>query len=317
MRKSTRLGFKLIELVLVIGIIAVIAALTIPAVLKVRAAVARTQTNNNLRQCAIAVHNYHGVYNKFPNAAWHGVHERPDTPRSMWFHLLPFVEQKAVYDNNVHNAVVSAYLAPSDPSLNDPAGRICFAGNIRLFGYNTLTATLANSAVGREGQRCEPSGLSLRDHLTAAMSSGLTLARIPDGTSNTFMLATRYAACGSPLQSTYYSGSPIGTVLAAGGMKPSTGVPSGNVKGAFFGAGSHDHEPDVISHNAMFQLDPTLELCLPDDSVFGHSFSPVGLSTALADASIKNVEPNTPPAIFCLMLCPSDGCPIGNDWPDQ
>jgi prepilin-type N-terminal cleavage/methylation domain-containing protein len=72
MRKSARFGFNLIELLIVIGIVGLLMCLIMPAVLKVREAQARAQTNDNLRACAIAVHNYHGTYNRFPNAAWTG-----------------------------------------------------------------------------------------------------------------------------------------------------------------------------------------------------------------------------------------------------
>src|SRR6202046_444829 len=100
-----RIGFTLIELLVVIAIIAILMALLVPAVQKVREAAARTQTNNNPRQCAIAIHNYHGVYNKFPNAAWTGGVFTSQL-RTMWFHLLPYVEADNAYKNDVHNAVI-------------------------------------------------------------------------------------------------------------------------------------------------------------------------------------------------------------------
>jgi type II secretory pathway pseudopilin PulG len=315
MRKSTRLGFKLIELVLVIGLIAILAMIVLPGVLKIRSDQARLQTNNNLRQCALAIHKYHDVYHKLPDAAWTGgSYANPGEERSMWFHLLPFVEQESVYKNNVHNAVVPAYLAPSDPSTWNVEGKISFAGNIRLFGYASLGAAKANSAVNLANGN--PSGVSLRTDLAAAMQSKLPLARIPDGTSNVFMLATRYLDCGSPASSTYYSASPIGTVLAGGGTTPSVGAPTGPAKGAFFGAGSHHLPADSTSADATFQTAPRVQQCVTDDSVFGHSYGAGGMSMALADASIFSVDPNISPTFFCRALCPSDGY-LWREWPDD
>jgi prepilin-type N-terminal cleavage/methylation domain-containing protein len=62
-------GFTLIELLVVIAIIAVLIALLLPAVQAAREAARRTQCRNNLKQMALAAHNYHDVNNQFPPAS--------------------------------------------------------------------------------------------------------------------------------------------------------------------------------------------------------------------------------------------------------
>jgi hypothetical protein len=322
MAKSPRLAFGRVELLIILGIAGVVvpllfcsmmSALLVPNIAKVRETAARTQTINNMRQCAIAVHNYHGTFNKLPNACWTGGIYGAGAERSMWFHLLPYVERDQDYKNNIHNAIVAAYLAPSDPWVGAAEGKLNFAGNIRLFGYKTLGKEVADDAVGVNGM---PSGTTLAGKLSDKMQSLLKLSEISHGTANVLMLTTRYADCGLPVQSTYYSGSPIGTMLAGGGFPLSVGVPQGPVKGGFFGAGAYDRPADRKSIKATFQVAPRIQECIADDSVFGHSFSPGALSAALADASIKSVDPNMSTTTFCRALCPTDNHPLDNDWAD-
>ncbi len=97
-------GFTIVELLVVIGVIGILIALLVPAVQQSREAARRTQCVNNIRQLALALHNYHDVHRTLPYAVMLGgtVDGSPLAPGFQigvgWpVFILPMIEQQPLY----------------------------------------------------------------------------------------------------------------------------------------------------------------------------------------------------------------------------
>ena len=114
-----RRAFTLVELLVVIAIIAILIALLLPAVQAAREAARRMSCGNNLKQLALAAHNFHSAEGGLPPA---GVAD--DMPTWAWI-ILPYIENSPLQDNYdktisvyslplaVREAVMSIYICPT------------------------------------------------------------------------------------------------------------------------------------------------------------------------------------------------------------
>jgi prepilin-type N-terminal cleavage/methylation domain-containing protein/prepilin-type processing-associated H-X9-DG protein len=206
-----RSAFTLVELLVVIAIIGILIGLLLPAVQKIRAAAARIQCENNLKQIGLALHNHNDTKGQLPygkSASYPGFWPR----WSAHSQILPFLEQDNVYrqldftqppwvgqdsDNGCNNPQILANVAchtyikvfhcPANPSEETIQGSdgVIYPGN---------------NYVGNQGTTfmCDQ-GDSVSLHSTVAPTarangvfynqSRVRLTDITDGTSNTVMFS--------------------------------------------------------------------------------------------------------------------------------
>jgi type II secretory pathway pseudopilin PulG len=215
----------LIELLVVIAIIAILIALLLPAVQQAREAARRTQCKNNLKQIALAMHNYESSNNALPpsmaivptitsNASW-SIHGR----------LLPFMEQVNLYSQIdlsrawgnfpiISNFRVPGYVCPSDPK-SDRARDTGTNGIFLMptcYGFNFGTWLVYNPTTGQGGD-----GI-------AFPNSRIRISSITDGTSNTLLASevhawTAYTRNGGPPSTTVPGNAATVALYAASGLK--------------------------------------------------------------------------------------------------
>jgi uncharacterized Fe-S cluster protein YjdI len=174
----------------------ILVALLLPAVQAAREAARRMQCSNNLKQVALAMHNYHDTYKAFPPA--YTVDADGNKLHSWRTLLLPYLDQAPLYDQidlnkpwdapenqAIAETVIPTYTCPSDPDGTKPytdymvivgAGAI-FDGNQQCLMADITDGTsntiLVVEVKGQQVPWMEPTDLSL-DQMQMAINSGPT-----------------------------------------------------------------------------------------------------------------------------------------------
>ncbi len=198
-----RRGFTLIELLVVIAIIAILIALLVPAVQKVRAAAAKTQCGNNLRQIGLALHGFHDTNKYFPPGQT-TIYPRNSgtTVYHGWaVYILPNIDQiplatqyvwtsndTAVVNQPVRSVPIAAFICPA-------------AGNARFDSTADTTSTTSPFAVsdyapisGIADHLCVNLGFTTTTFPTSerrgvmATDAYTPIAQVSDGLSNTILV---------------------------------------------------------------------------------------------------------------------------------
>lgn len=85
----------------VIGCVILLLAVCLPAIQKARNAARKTQSKNNLKQLGLALHNYHDVYDSFPQGT---TQDSNGNPLHGWLTMCyPFVESSPLYSMILKN----------------------------------------------------------------------------------------------------------------------------------------------------------------------------------------------------------------------
>ena len=280
-----RRAFTLIELLVVIAIIAILIGLLLPAVQKVRDAANRAKSQNNLKQIALATHNYESAHDRFPAAngrpaeVYHG--------ESLFIAIAPFLEAKR---ETFAQGFIRTFVSPADPTVH----------------ANLFRAPLPVSSYAANAQ---------------AFTGVPTFASFADGTSQTIAFAEHYAYdCNGVVygaEKSHHENPVLRRATFADGGPVLDGLTFGDVHPVTTAAGTQPSVPGVT-----FQVLPRFggatglltEYEGPVPAVEGWCDPRLaqtphrgGMLVALGDGSVRTVSPGVAVGVYWGAVTPAGG----------
>lgn len=223
-----RPGWTLVELMVAVTILTILLALLLPAVQSAREAARKTQCRNNLRQIAVAIHNFHSTWNQFPCNGWgYGWVGEPDRgtgvaqPGGWIYQLLPETDQANLRGLGgglsptqrpaalleLCRSAVPLFKCPSRPTLllGPPSVRFRY-WNADMPSEVARTDYAINEGDVITNTPIGPDSLAMGDRsdydwTDVSMASGVSWLRgaarmsdVTDGTSNTYLCGEKYVS---------------------------------------------------------------------------------------------------------------------------
>jgi prepilin-type N-terminal cleavage/methylation domain-containing protein/prepilin-type processing-associated H-X9-DG protein len=318
-RSRNARGFTLVELLVVIAIIAILIALLMPAVQKVREAANRAQCQNRLRQLALALHGYCDVSGILPPGGQTtrngslvlctavGLTQNRDTRAPWTVLILPFIEQGNRYksfdfsspfnglftDSITGGLTPAAYQSPNVPMQTRPNVAFQCPSD-----PHSGTSGTQNNYWGVQGGGATPqcstncvgdTTPSFFNNGVLFHSSAVRFADVTDGASNTFLLGeTKY-------YTPWVAGAPWGSTWASGvRTQDNCSIPL-----------------NMSATRNNINIAPSA--CCDNTWSFG-SYHPGGCHFALVDGSVQFFSQNINLAVYRSLGIRNDGLPLGNPY---
>ncbi len=322
-RVVCRNGVSMIEILVTISIIAILIALILPAVQRVRESANRVTCQNHLRQLALAWDNHHTSHGFYPTAGGNRFHPvtylsigtpaiggpRWDDQNGTWlFQILPYIEKDSLWRQAGASDIsaacstlvgnpVAQYFCPSrsrprtwkppEKELTIPPFGLIRAGNdyAANMGVSSVVGYtwLPTNLAGMFGK--SPSYMK-ND------GSPLTIASVTDGLSNTVLIADRR------IRPEYYAGPNHRNMLGY--------------------ADGRSDESTAVSLVGDIQLPPSLDRTQDTPNKYGWSefgsAHPNALPVAFADGSVRPIRYSIDPDIWILLCVRNDGRSIPADY---
>jgi hypothetical protein len=300
----------------VLAIIGVLTALLLPAVQAAREAARRTQCSNHVKQLGLAAHHHHDAVQHFPPGIGYYPPSTNGVFGTYFFHLLPFIEQTALFDSSLGSVT---FPPPAGPTVvHYPSNNKVYGQVVPVFLCPSDSSTAADGLVSINGTSFGAASYAPNAMVVAPKGpqGKVRLAEITDGTSSTILHAEKYARCSKSTVPPLFQDGGTAWAYCAAAAFPWQSSPM-NFPGKAFQPGfciaplAALGAVDVVGPGSIFQFQPDANQCDPTRASTPHSG---GIQVGLVDGSVRTLSPSMNGATWWAAVTPAGGEALSWDW---